>query len=111
MLLLIVYLHHRELIDIYGRHVILAGLCLVALGLLVGWTLGGPGTDKKSVLALSTAQRNIAAALVIAGQSFDDPEVAVSVIVVALVGLPQLLLFSLFARRVQARYPQPRTGI
>jgi BASS family bile acid:Na+ symporter len=39
------------------------------------------------VLALGTAQRNIAAALVVAGQNFDDPKVLVMVVVVAVVGL------------------------
>jgi BASS family bile acid:Na+ symporter len=38
-------------------------------------------------MALGTSQRNIAAALVVASQSFSDPKVVVMVIVVAIVGL------------------------
>jgi predicted Na+-dependent transporter len=38
-------------------------------------------------MALGTGQRNIAAALVVASQSFSDPKVIVMVIVVAIVGL------------------------
>ena len=38
------------------------------------------------MLALATAQRNIAAALVVAS-GFDDPNVVVMVVVVAIVGL------------------------
>jgi BASS family bile acid:Na+ symporter len=41
----------------------------------------------RRVMALGTAQRNIAAALVVASQSFNDPKVVVMVIVVAIVGL------------------------
>src|SRR5262245_50439827 len=42
---------------------------------------------RRGPLALGTAQRNIAAALVVASQSFTDPKVVVMVIVVAIVGL------------------------
>ena len=49
--------------------------------------LGGPGLGTKGVLALGTAQRNIAAALVVGGKDFDDPKVLVMIVVVAVVGL------------------------
>jgi predicted Na+-dependent transporter len=42
-------------------------------------------------MALGTAQRNIAAALVVAGQNFNDPRVLVMVVVVAIVGLLLLM--------------------
>jgi BASS family bile acid:Na+ symporter len=45
-------------------------------------------------MALGTGQRNIAAALVVAGQSFDDQKVVVMVIVVAIVGLIVLMPLS-----------------
>jgi hypothetical protein len=41
----------------------------------IGWMLGGPGTDTRRVLALGTGQRNIAAALVVASETFSDPQV------------------------------------
>ena len=46
------------------------------------------------MLALGTAQRNIAAALVVGSQSFSDPKVVVMVIVVAIVGLLILMPLS-----------------
>jgi len=52
------------------------------------------------VLALDTAQRNIAAALVVGGKNFDDPNVLVMVVMVAVVGL--LILMPL-ARALGAR--------
>jgi predicted Na+-dependent transporter len=42
-------------------------------------------------MALGTAQRNIAAALVVGGQNFNDPKVVVMVVVVAIVGLLLLM--------------------
>ena len=54
-------------------------------------------------MALGTAQRNIAAALVVAGQNFKDPNVVVMVVVVAIVGL--LLLMPL--ARYLGKSPQP----
>jgi len=76
----------RNVISVFGTGGILAGLLLIALGFGAGWLLGGPGRDTRSVLALGTAQRNIAAALVV-GSGFADPKVVVMVVVVAIVGL------------------------
>jgi BASS family bile acid:Na+ symporter len=56
--------------------------------------LGGPDAGTRRVMALGTGQRNIAAALVIASQSFSDPKVVVMVIVVAIVGLILLVPIS-----------------
>lgn len=65
-----------------------------------GWVLGGPARDTRLVLGLGTSQRNIAAALVVAGQSFDDPNVVVMVVVVAVVGslMPMPLAKTLASR-------------
>jgi BASS family bile acid:Na+ symporter len=45
-------------------------------------------------MGLGTAQRNIAAALVVGSQSFSDPKVVVMVVVVAIVGLLILMPLS-----------------
>jgi len=80
-----------KVIQVFGTRGILAGLLFIAFGFCVGWLLGGPSNDTKNVLALGTAQRNIAAALVVASQSFTDPKVVVMVIVVAIVGLVTIM--------------------
>ena len=54
----------------------------------------GPAADTRRVLGLGTSQRNIAAALVVSRQSFDDPNVVVMVVVVAIVGLLILMPLS-----------------
>ena len=83
-----------KVLQVFGTRGILAGLLFIALGLGTGWLLGGPDTDTKRVMALGTGQRNIAAALVVASQSFSDPKVVVMVIVVAIVGLIVLMPLS-----------------
>jgi len=83
-----------KVLQVFGTRGILAGLLFIALGLGTGWLLVGPGADTKRVMALATGQRNIAAALVVASQSFSDPKVIVMVIVVAIVGLIILMPLS-----------------
>ena len=87
LVLLISVANVKNVLDVFGTRGILAGILFIALGFGIGWFLGGLGADTRRVLALGTAQRNIAAALVVGSQSFSDPKVVVMVIVVAIVGL------------------------
>jgi len=64
-----------------------------------GYLLGGPNSDTRRTLAVGTAQRNIAAALLVAGTNFDDPAV-VSVIVVTSLSL--FVLIRLIAKQAFA---------
>ena len=59
-----------------------------------GWLLGGPAKSTRGVLALGTAQRNAAAAFVVAGQNFDDAKVIVMITVVLIVDFLMLLPFA-----------------
>jgi len=79
---------------VFGTGGILAGLLFIAVAFAVGWWLGGPTTDTRRVLALGTAQRNMAASLVVGSQSFSDPKVVVMVVVVMIVGLLILMPLS-----------------
>ena len=91
---LLTVLNINNVLAVFGTRAILAGLVFLALGYGVGWLLGGPAADTRPVLGLGTAQRNIAAALVVGSQSFSDPKVVVMVVVVALVGLLTLMPLS-----------------
>jgi bile acid:Na+ symporter, BASS family len=84
----------KSVLAVFGTGGILAGLLFLAVGYGIGWVLGGPTADTRRVLGLGTAQRNIAAALVVSRQSFDDPNVVVMVVVVAIVGLLILMPLS-----------------
>jgi BASS family bile acid:Na+ symporter len=94
VVVLLVVVNFNNVLSVFGTRAILAGLLFVALGYAVGWALGGPAADTRTVLGLGTAQRNIAAALVVGSQSFSNPRVVVMVVVVAIVSLLILLPMS-----------------
>src|SRR5437763_2179629 len=94
LVLLLVVTNIKNVLAVFGTGGILAGLLFIAVAFAVGWWLGGPTTDTRRVLALGTAQRNIAASLVVGSQSFSDPKVVVMVVVVAIVGLLILMPLS-----------------
>ncbi len=92
--LLITLANVNNVLEVFGTRGILAGLLFIAIGFVTGWFLGGPDINTRRVLALGTAQRNIAAALVVGSQSFSDPKVVVMVVVVAIVSLLVLMPLS-----------------
>jgi BASS family bile acid:Na+ symporter len=94
LMLLITAGNVNNVLAVFGTGGILAGLLFIAIGFFAGWLLGGPDLSTRRVLALGTAQRNIAAALVVGSQSFSDPKVVVMVIVVAIVSLLILMPLS-----------------
>ena len=100
VVVLLVVVNFNKVLSVFGTRAILAGLLFIAWGYAVGWALGGPAADTRPVLGLGTAQRNIAAALVVGSQSFGNPSVVVMVVVVAIVSLLILLPMSrLLARK------------
>ena len=100
-----------NVLSVFGTRGILAGLLFIAIGFVLGWSLGGRDGRTRRVLALGTAQRNIAAALIV-GQSFTDPKVVVMVVVVAIVSLLLLMPLSrsLGKRDQRATYADGRAG-
>jgi BASS family bile acid:Na+ symporter len=94
VVLLLVVVNFADVVSVFGTRAILAGLLFIAIGYALGWALGGPAAASRPVLGLGTAQRNIAAALVVGGQNFTDPNVVVMVVVVAIVSLLILLPLS-----------------
>ncbi len=91
MVVLMLVTNIRNIIGLFGTRGVLASVVFLLVGFGLGWVLGGPTRDTRSVLAMGTAQRNIAAALVVGGQNFDEPRVVVMVVVVAIVGLLVLM--------------------
>jgi BASS family bile acid:Na+ symporter len=87
LIVLLLVTNIQNVISLFGTRGILASILFLLVGCGTGWVLGGPGLGTKGVLALATAQRNIAAALVVGGKDFDDPKVLVMIVVVAIVGL------------------------
>jgi BASS family bile acid:Na+ symporter len=94
LIALLLITNMQNLLSLFGTRGVLASIFFIAAGAGIGWLLGGPHSDTRGVMALGTAQRNIAAALVVGGQNFNDPRVIVMVVVVAIVGLLLLMPFA-----------------
>ncbi len=78
-------------LSVVGTGAILASLLFIAGAFAIGWVLGGVfGDDLRDEMALGTSQRNFAAALVVATQSFEAPGVLVMAVVVSLVTMAVL---------------------
>ena len=86
-------INFSDIVDVIGTGGILAVLIFLIAATIIGYLLGGPAVNTRSVLGLGTAQRNLAAALIVAGQNFaDDPDVIVMILVAGLVGLVVLMV-------------------
>jgi predicted Na+-dependent transporter len=82
-------LNWRTVLGTVGSGAILAALIFVVLSFVIGYFLA-PATTR-STLGLGTAQRNIAAAMVVAGDNFTDPNVLIMVLVGAILMMALLL--------------------
>lgn len=87
VLALILTLHFNGIISVIGSGAILAGAIFMVGAFLLGYFMGGPGSDTKRVLGLATGQRNIAAAMLVASRNFAEPMVIVMLLIVTLLGL------------------------
>ena len=94
VVLLTIAAHFKSVLSVFGTFGVLAAIVYTVVCIGIGWLLGGPGPSTRRVLALGTAQRNAAAAFVVAGQNFDDPKVIVMITVVLIVGFILLLPFA-----------------
>lgn len=91
VLLLLVGLNLNAMIGIFGSFAVASFLLYAGAMVVIGYLFGGAEPTTRSVFALGAGQRNIVAALVIAGTSFDDPAVAVMVLIASLIALVLLL--------------------
>jgi predicted Na+-dependent transporter len=101
-------LNFQAMIDLVGSLGILAGIIFIAVSLVVGYLLGMASSDTgtRSVMGLGTAQRNIAAALVVAGQNFDT-DVVTYLMVIAVIALIVLMpTAGELGRRAAAQSPE-----
>jgi BASS family bile acid:Na+ symporter len=69
LIALLLITNMQNVLSLYGTRGVLASILFVAAGSGIGWLLGGPQSDTRGVMALGTAQRNIAAALVVAART------------------------------------------
>jgi len=82
----------QAIVGVIGTGAIIAILIFLLVAFVLGYFFGGKDGGTKSVLGLGTAQRNLSAALVVAGQNFaDDPNVLSMILVAGLIGLVLLM--------------------
>ena len=87
-----VIVNFDDIVDLIGTGGFAAIVLFLALSFVVGFVGGGSDLGIRSVLGLGTAQRNLSAALVVAGQNFNDtPGVLTFIIVAGIVGLVLLM--------------------
>jgi BASS family bile acid:Na+ symporter len=83
-------LNFQAILGVFGTGAILGALVVIGAAFGLGYVLGGPGTRTREVMGLGTAQRNIAAATVVATQSFDNTNTVVMVVVTSIVSMALL---------------------
>jgi predicted Na+-dependent transporter len=91
----------NPILAVFGSSGILAVLLFLSSCFVTGYLLGGRQDPIRLVFGFGTAQRNLAAALLVATANFaDNPDVIVMILVLGLVDLSVLLLTAnLFGRR------------
>ncbi len=93
MLVTILVLQFSTILGTIGTGGILAALIFIVGALAIGLLLGGKDASMRSVIGLGTAQRNLAAAMLVAAQNFsDDPNVLVMVMLIGILGLVLLMV-------------------
>jgi BASS family bile acid:Na+ symporter len=87
-----IILQWDNIVSLFGTGGIAAIVIFLLASLALGLFAGGIDPSTRSVMGLGTAQRNISAAMVVGAQNFSSkPNVLVTVIVAALIGLVVLL--------------------
>ena len=93
MLVTILMLQFSTILGTIGTGGMLAALLFLVGALVIGLLLGGGQARMRSVMGLGTAQRNLAAAMLVAAQNFpDDPNVLVMVMLIGILGLILLMV-------------------
>jgi BASS family bile acid:Na+ symporter len=91
----------QDLVRVVKNGAVPAGVVLILGAFGVGYLLSRP--ERSALLGLGTAQRNVAAAMVIASRDFTEPDILVMITASVLAGL--LVLFAI-ASLLSRRTPQ-----
>jgi len=110
LIALTIIVNFDAILGVFGKGAILAGLLLLAGAFVTGYLLGGSNRDAQIVLGLGTAQRNYGAAMVVASQTFADPNVLVMVVVVSTVSMLLIPLAGVMRKRTAALAEQDATS-
>jgi BASS family bile acid:Na+ symporter len=109
-IVILIGLNIEGMIGTFGSGAVAAAMLFMTLLLACGYAFGGPAAATRSVLGLGTAQRNIAAALIVATQVSDDPAVTIMLIASTLSGLIVLAPVALWLARRSVVMPISSTS-
>jgi BASS family bile acid:Na+ symporter len=91
VVVLVIALNLKSLVHVFGTGAIFAAIVFNLIAALAGYLVGGSEAPRRNVLALGTGFRNIAAALVVAKENFENPQVEVMLVVVVVASLCTLI--------------------
>ena len=94
----LVVLHTKAITAMIGLP-LLSIIALLVLAMAIGYIMGGRNRENRVVMALGTGQRNISAAVLVAAQNFEDPEIISLLVAVAIIGLFIMIPYAKWVER------------
>jgi BASS family bile acid:Na+ symporter len=91
MLALTIVINARHALDIVASRALVAVILLLLGAFAIGYVIASPRRERRVVLGLGTAQRNIAAATVVAIEDIKDQDTLVLVVVASIIDLLVLI--------------------
>ncbi len=101
--LMFVFAVYLPLLTAIRARAYLGMAALLAASLAVGWLLGGPGSESRKALMLTTALRNVGVGLVIVTGSFGGKAAVTAVVVYGIVEIVGCLLTAVACGRIGSR--------
>ncbi|MDR0810243.1 MAG: bile acid:sodium symporter [Gemmobacter sp.] len=96
------FLNRHAVLNIFGEGAIFVSLLFIGLAFGLGYIAGSFDKAERIVFGFGAAQRNFAAAMVVATQAFEEPGVVVMVVVLSIVAM-LLIPFSTWLGRRKSR--------
>jgi BASS family bile acid:Na+ symporter len=86
----------KEAMNAIGTEVVLFMLLLILLSMVAGWFMGGSERESRQIFATTGSMRNAALCLVIALESFPDPQYYVPLVAFSALMIPPNLIFTAY---------------
>ena len=88
-------LNYQDFLAVFGTGALIASLIFILAAFLIGYLLGGPSKNTKSVLGMGTAIRNSSAAFVVAVTNFSSNyDVMAMIIVIYMLSIITMMIIS-----------------
>jgi BASS family bile acid:Na+ symporter len=95
VIILYLGLNYKDFLLVFGTGALIAAIIFVLTAFLIGYLLGGPSKNTKSVLGMGTAIRNSSAAFVVAVTNFSSEyDVMAMIIVVYMLSIIIMMIIS-----------------